>query len=70
MNTSIRRHRRTAAAAVLGTALTLVLAGCGGDGDSAAEPAALDPDADLSKQTIVVSNWEAYMPDDIADVVK
>lgn len=71
MNTSIRRHRRLAAAAVLGTALTLVLAGCGGDDDdSAAEPSALDPDADLTTQTIVVSNWEAYMPDDIAEVVK
>jgi spermidine/putrescine transport system substrate-binding protein len=71
MHTTIRRPRRTAAAAVLGTALTLVLAGCGGEDESAsAEPSALDADADLSKQSIVVSNWEAYMPDDIADVVK
>ncbi|GEP39630.1 spermidine/putrescine ABC transporter substrate-binding protein [Nocardioides psychrotolerans] len=70
MNTSIRRPRRAAAAAVLGTALTLVLAGCGGDDTTSAEPSALDPDADLTEQTIVVSNWEAYMPDDIAEVVK
>lgn len=68
---TIIRRRRTAAAAVLGTALTLVLAGCGGDdGSASAEPAELDPDADLSSQSIVVSNWEAYMPDDIAEVVK
>jgi spermidine/putrescine transport system substrate-binding protein len=71
MTSTIRRPRRTAAAAVLGTALTLVLAGCGGEDESAsAEPSALDADADLSQQSIVVSNWEAYMPDDIADVVK
>jgi len=70
MHTTNRRPGRTAAAAVLGTALTLVLAACGGDDSSSAEPTALDPDADLSTQSIVVSNWEAYMPDDIADVVK
>lgn len=69
MNTVIRRHRRTAAA-VLGTALTLVLAGCGGGDEAAAEPTALDPDADLTQQTIVVSNWVDYMPEDIADRVK
>ncbi|MEI5672868.1 MULTISPECIES: polyamine ABC transporter substrate-binding protein [unclassified Nocardioides] len=70
MSTINRRPRRIATAAVLGTAVTLVLAACGGDDGSSAEPAALDPDADLSKQTIVVSNWEAYMPEDIAERVK
>ncbi len=68
--TSSTRPRRTAAAAVLGGALAVVLAGCGGTDTSSAEPSELDADADLSKQSIVVSNWEAYMPEDIADLVK
>ncbi len=60
--------RRSTAVAALGTSTAVLLAACGGG--SADEPTALDPDADLSKQTIVVSNWESYMPEDIADIVK
>jgi spermidine/putrescine transport system substrate-binding protein len=74
MRTTILR-RRTSASLVAATALALALAGCGGgdddDGDqSSTEPSAIDPDADLSEQTVVVSNWDAYMPEDIDKIVK
>lgn len=51
---SIRLGGATCAAAV-------VLAACGSDdsdGDSA-----LDPDADLAAQSLVISNWDAYTPE-------
>ncbi|MFD1505731.1 spermidine/putrescine ABC transporter substrate-binding protein [Georgenia yuyongxinii] len=60
--------RRSTAVAALGTTAAVVLTACGGG--TADEPAALDPDADLTQQTIVVSNWESYMPEDIAELVK
>lgn len=62
---------RGATAALIASSLMLALAACGGgeDGDDA-KPSTIDPDADLSKQSIVVSNWDAYMPDDIARIVK
>jgi spermidine/putrescine transport system substrate-binding protein len=47
------------------------LAACGNSGDdSAGAPASLDADADLSQQSITVSNWAGYMPEDIADQFK
>jgi spermidine/putrescine transport system substrate-binding protein len=54
------------------TALTLLtlagaLAACGDDPTST-KVTELDPAADLSTQSIVVSNWEAYMPKNIAKV--
>lgn len=64
-------RRRTTTAAVLTSALALTLAACGGGSDATTdEPTKIDPDADLSDQTIVVSNWADYMPDDIGDIVK
>ena len=66
--------RRGTRIVALTSALVLALAACGGDdgdnGGEADEPAAIDPDADLSQQSIVVSNWDAYMPEDIAEIVK
>ncbi|MBM2615530.1 spermidine/putrescine ABC transporter substrate-binding protein [Actinoplanes sp. LDG1-06] len=63
-NSSIRR----ALAGVAVTALALAAAACGG-GDSgetsAATPDALNPSADLKTQTLTVSNWDAYMPEDL-----
>ena len=51
--------RRTTAAAI--AALALVVSGCAG----ASGDAALDPNADLSKQTLTISNWAGYMPEDL-----
>ncbi len=64
-----RTLHRTAAAAVT-SVLALTLAACGGDDEAPAEPTAINTEADLSDQTIVVSNWADYMPDDIGDIVK
>lgn len=60
--TKFSRSRRRGAVA-LSACAALTLAACGGGSDG--ESAALDPDADLSKQSIVVSNWEGFMPEDI-----
>ena len=71
MKSMSRRRRATATAAGLGTALALALSACGGDSDGgagSAEPAAVDTSADITGEKIVVSNWEAYMPDDIGKI--
>jgi spermidine/putrescine transport system substrate-binding protein len=47
-------------------AASLVMAGCSSDGDDADAGASLDPNADLSAQTLVVSNWADYYPEDLA----
>ncbi len=67
--THLHLRRRTRLVA-LGSAVVLALAACGGDDPETPEAAAIDPDADLSQQSIVVSNWDAYMPDDIGEIVK
>lgn len=41
-----------------------VLSGCAGQGGGSEE---LDPNADLSQQSIVVSNWAGYYPDELAE---
>jgi spermidine/putrescine transport system substrate-binding protein len=66
------RHR-TSAAVVLTSALALTLSACGGGSDEkagSAEPVKIDTDADLSGQSIVVSNWDAYMPENIGKIVE
>jgi spermidine/putrescine transport system substrate-binding protein len=68
MTTRTLRRRGIAAAAIL-PLVALTFAACGSDDDSA-EPSELDPDADLSKQTVVVTNWAGYMPPDIAEKVE
>ncbi len=56
-------HRsRIAAGAATAAAAALLLSACGGSGDSAAD---LDPNADLSTQTLTVSNWAGYYPEDM-----
>jgi spermidine/putrescine transport system substrate-binding protein len=54
---------RTGALLVTTAAAALVLSACGG-GDSASE---LDPNADLSQQTLTISNWAGYYPEDLAE---
>lgn len=45
--------------------LTTALAACGSDADTASSE--LDPNADLSTQSVTVSNWAGYMAEDIGD---
>lgn len=54
--------RRTSLKVLLTTTALLALTACGGS-DSASEK--LDPNADLSQQTLTVSNWAAYNPEDL-----
>ncbi|MEI8057436.1 MAG: spermidine/putrescine ABC transporter substrate-binding protein [Actinomycetes bacterium] len=70
----MRRHthtpRRTTLVAVAAAASMFVLAACGGNGggsgDASALPSdSLNPSVDLKTQSLVVSNWAAYMPDDL-----
>lgn len=57
-------HRRHLAIP-LGLAATLTLAACGGDaGGSSAD---VDPDADISEQTLTVGIWADYYPADLAE---
>jgi spermidine/putrescine transport system substrate-binding protein len=64
-------RRRAGAGVALAASLALVLSACGGGGeDESAEPTEIDTEADLSGQTIVVSNWDGYMPENIGDIVK
>lgn len=53
---------RRAAVGVIG--LSLVVAACGGQTGASAAPT-LDPDADLGSQTLTISNWAGYMPEDL-----
>lgn len=58
----MNRARLTCAAAA-GAALTLALAGC----SATDAPDELDPDADISEQTLTISNWADYMPEDLIE---
>lgn len=51
---------RTVVAALIAAA---IFAACGGDDDDGAGD--LHPDADLSTQSLVISNWDAYTPEDL-----
>lgn len=57
--------RRRTAVPVLLASTALLLAACGGDAEP--EASELDPSADLSQQSLTVSNWEGYMPEDLPD---
>ena len=48
-------------------ALATSLVACGSDDPAAPEASDLDPDADLSTQSVTVSNWAGYMSEDIGD---
>lgn len=55
--------RRTTTTIAIAASAALVLAACGG-GDS--DSSELDPGADLSSQSLTVSNWADYYPEDLA----
>lgn len=57
-----RSVRRTGALLATVASAALVLSACGG-GDSAS--ADLDPEADLTQQSLTVSNWAGYYPEDM-----
>jgi len=67
------RTPRAVAYGAVGVAAALLLAACsggssGGSASSSAAPSfSLDPKADLSKQSIVVSNWDNYMDPETAN---
>ena len=61
-----KHPRRSALIGVGGAVIAVLLAACGGGSTDSEASASLDPNADLSKQSIVVSNWDAYMDPDAA----
>ncbi len=71
MRARVLRHRAGLSVAAI-SALSMTLAACGGgsDDDKTSEPTSIDRGADLSDQTVVVSNWDAYMPENIGKIVK
>lgn len=64
-------NRRRTLWAVGAAATVMALAACGsstspdGSGPSGLPSDSLDPNADLASQSLVVSNWENYMPEDL-----
>ena len=58
------QRSRIAAGVATAASAALLLSACGGSGDSAAD---LDPNVDLSTQTLTVSNWAGYYPEDMAE---
>ena len=55
------RTTRTTRWGTIGVIAAVALAACGGDDDGRGDE--LDPDADLSEQSLVISNWDAYTPE-------
>jgi spermidine/putrescine transport system substrate-binding protein len=70
------RYPRNLPAAALAVGLALAVSACGGKAADTAAPAAsassaqLNPNADLSKQSITISVWKGYTPDELAAEVK
>ncbi len=60
-----RKFRRASLALASTMTGALILTACGGSGDTAG--AELDPNADLAQQTLTVSNWAGYYPEDMAE---
>ncbi|MER5650318.1 spermidine/putrescine ABC transporter substrate-binding protein [Streptosporangium sp. NPDC002524] len=71
------RYTRRLPAAALAAGLALAVSACGGEAaDTAAAPAAsasaaqLNPNADLSKQSVTISVWAGYTPEDLPQRIK
>ncbi|GAA4510172.1 polyamine ABC transporter substrate-binding protein [Nonomuraea ferruginea] len=69
------RFTRRLPAAAVAAGLALAVAACGGGSTDSAETAtqaaaALDPNADLSKQSLAVTVWDGYTPKELQDMVK
>ena len=62
MRGSATRMGKIGAVGAVAASAALLLAACGG---SSSAPAALDPNADLTKQSLTVSNWAGYYPEDL-----
>ena len=58
-----RSVRRTGAILASVACAALVLSACGGSDSTASD---LNPDADLTQQSLTVSNWAGYYPEDMA----
>lgn len=62
------RTRKTAAAVALAAGVLLAVTACGSADNPAPQTSEnLDPNADLSKQKLTVSNWDGYMPKDLPE---
>ncbi|WP_436759454.1 polyamine ABC transporter substrate-binding protein [Streptosporangium sp. V21-05] len=71
------RYTRRLPVAALVTGLALAASACGGEAaDTAAAPAAsasaaqLNPNADLAKQSVTISVWAGYTPEDLPQRIK
>ncbi|MEV4223576.1 MULTISPECIES: polyamine ABC transporter substrate-binding protein [unclassified Nonomuraea] len=70
------RFTRRLPAAVAVAGLALAAAACGGESTNSAETAtqataaALNPNADLTKQSLAVTVWEGYTPEELQAMVK
>ncbi|MFJ2031342.1 spermidine/putrescine ABC transporter substrate-binding protein [Streptosporangium sp. NPDC087985] len=70
------RYTRRLPAVALAAGLALAVSACGGGSTNTAAPEAsassaqLDPNADLSKQSITISVWPGYTPEDLVKRVK
>jgi len=60
-----RKFRRASLALASTMAGALILTACGGSDDTAG--AELDSNVDLTQQTLTVSNWAGYYPEDMAE---
>lgn len=63
------RGMRVRGTAATGLAL-LLLTGCGAEDTRSSGPATLDPKADITQQSLTVSIWDGYSPEDLPERVK
>ncbi len=64
------RGIRAVVGAVTTSLALLLITGCGGDGSQGNGPDTLDPKADITKQSLTVSIWDGYSPEDLPERVE